>query len=197
MSPRTEPVPRRMRHLDRDARGLPIPANVWRDAAGKPHFTINHTAISGQLLIEDRCGICGSELLRVRWFVGGPLSALHPRGAYNDLPMHRGCMHYALRVCPYLAAPSYARRIDAKTVREPVEKNRMFLDPSMDDTRPVVFVAVAATGQRVAAQPDLLLPARIFPMRPYVAVEYWRHGKQLTELEAKRLIIDAYSKRKE
>ena len=187
-------IPKRMQQLDRDARGLPIPATVWRDQTGQPHFTINDTAISGRLLIEDRCGICGSELLRVRWFVGGPLSALHPRGAYNDLPMHRGCMHYALRVCPYLAAPSYARRIDARTVREP-ERNRTFIDPSMDDKRPVVFVAVAATGQRVAAQPNLL--PRIFPMRPYVAVEYWRHGKRISEPEAKQLIVEAYSKRKE
>lgn len=189
-------IPRRMQALDRDARGLPIPATVWRDASGRPHFTINDTAVSGRLLIEDRCGICAAQLLRVRWFVGGPLSALHPAGAYNDLPMHRGCMHYALRVCPYLAAPVYARRIDARTVREPLERNRVFLDPSMDDKRPVLFVAVAARGQHVSAQPDLLEPARIRPLRPYVAVEYWQHGRQLSEQEARQLVIEAYSKRK-
>jgi hypothetical protein len=172
-----------MRGLARDARGLPIPATVWRDKAGRPHFTINDFTIAGRLLIEDRCGICGTALLRVRWFVGGPLSAFHPHGAYYDLPMHRGCMHYALRVCPYLAAPVYSKRVDAKTVQGP-EKERLFIDPTMIENRPTVFVAVAATGQQVRSSPRPAAPASIIPNRPYVAVEYWRHGKQLSEREA-------------
>ena len=34
-------VPERMKHLDRDHRGYPIPYIVFRDSDNKPHFTIN------------------------------------------------------------------------------------------------------------------------------------------------------------
>lgn len=178
-------VPKRMQRLDRDSRGYPIPASVYRDREGRPHFTVNNQATHLALLLDDRCGICGQALLQMRWLVGGPLSAFHPNGAYFDLPMHRECMHYALRVCPYLAMPVYGRRIDARTIREP-EANRVFLDPTVIPNRPEVFVAVGTKGQTVRRRPSLAAPWCIVPNRPYTAIEYWRHGKQLSEQEGQQ-----------
>jgi hypothetical protein len=180
-------IPKRMQHLDRDSRGYPIPVTVYRDREGRPHFTINDQATHAQLLFYDRCGICGQRLLPVRWFVGGPLSAFDPNGAYLDLPMHRQCLHYALRVCPYLAMPAYNKRIDAGTIREP-EAQRLFMDPTMIPDRPEVFVVVGARSQTVRTRDDPAAPWCIIPDRPYVTVEYWQHGKRLSVREGRQLV---------
>jgi hypothetical protein len=176
------PVPRRMRHLDRDPRGYPIPWGVWRDQDGRPHFTVNDEAKRISALVEDLCGLCGGRHVKRRWFVGGPQSAFHPQGAYYDPPLHGECLRYALKVCPYLAAPHYGKRIDTKTVRE-VERHRVFIDPTQIPERPEVFVAVMAEGQ------TLIRPIfYVRPNRPYVAVDYWRHGERLTTAEGEAFL---------
>src|SRR5215467_3254160 len=113
---RCVPIPDRMRHLDRDHRGYPIFAMALRDRDGRAHFTVNDHTVIERLLATDCCSLCGTKLFRGRWFVGGPSAALHPRGAYVDPPMHDECVHYALRVCPYLSAPNYAKLIEGRTL---------------------------------------------------------------------------------
>ena len=103
MKPVDVPIPERMQHLDRDGRGYVIPWTVFRDSKGKAHFTINDENRRQTVIGRDCCPICAAKLLRGRWFVGGPGSAFHERGAYIDPPMHRECVVYALKVCPYLA----------------------------------------------------------------------------------------------
>ncbi len=169
-------VPPAMQALPRDARGFPIPAIVLRDAAGRPHFTINDNRKVVQALEEDRCTICWNRLTRGRWFLGGPLSALHPQGAYNDPPTHRECAHYALQVCPYLAAPHYAKRVaDGRRVAQ--AGLGIGINPSSDTERPALFVLVMAVGQSVRWS---ALPT-IRPRRPYRAVEYWQSGAPLAD----------------
>jgi hypothetical protein len=170
------PVPERMAKLDRDARGYPIPWIVMRDLDGRPHFTINDTGRVIQAVKEDRCSICGETLFRGRWFIGGPGSAFHPDGAYVDPPLHHECMRYAAQVCPFLARDRYTGRIDAKTVDPArVEGMAIFMDPTMDPSRPKLFVAVMAIGQTQTENGYLV------PKRPYRAVEVWRHGVRLED----------------
>jgi len=176
-------VPLRMRHLERDHRNYPIPVMVFRDKAGRPHFTINDEAKRTTILIDDLCSICGKPLLKTRWFAGGPMSAFHPNGAYMDPPMHIECMRYAMQVCPYLAMPVYGKRIDARTIREP-EPSRIFIDYTQMPDRPVVFVCVGAIAQEVRWGK----PLYISPKRPYKHVEFWQHGKQLPHKVAMDLI---------
>jgi hypothetical protein len=171
------PLPDRMRQLPRDPRGYPIPHVVYRDGDGRAHFTINDTPTVLRVLKDDLCTICGQRLLRGRWFIGGPRSAFDPRGAYIDPPVHGECGHYALMVCPYLALPSYAKRIDDRTLA-PDDPIHLFADDRCDNTRPEVFVAVHARGQKVERRG--LQQITIKPTRPYIAVEYWRHGKRLS-----------------
>lgn len=176
------PVPAEMQHLPRDRRGFPIPEIVFRDHAGLPHFTINDTAKSIQALAEERCPICWGKLTRGRWFVGGPLSALHENGAFADPPGHRACVTYALQVCPYLAAPSYAKRIDGETLIDRAGI-AVALDPTVVAARPEIFVAVMAVGQSVRWG----MNPTIRPKRPYRAIEYWRHGVRLADAEGERI----------
>ncbi|MDE4914541.1 hypothetical protein PQI07_28145 [Methylobacterium sp. 092160098-2] len=172
------PVPDEMRDLPRDRRGYPIPAIVFRDAGGTPHFTINDAGMSLRALEEDRCPICWGRLTRGRWFVGGPLSALHERGAFGDPPGHRACIGYALQICPYLAAPSYAKRIDDRGL---VRRSGLAvaMDPTVVPERPALFVAVMAIGQSVRKGATI----SIRPKKPYRAIEYWRRGRRLPDDE--------------
>lgn len=145
------PIPARMAHLEKDRRGYPIPAMVQRDAEGRPHFQINDEAKRQHLIGEDRCPICAGKLFRGRWFVGGPLSAFSNHGNYIDSPMHAECATYALRVCPYLAAPHYGKSLGFATVKNRPMPSGVFgfVDQTAIEGRPNWFVAVMAVAQDV------------------------------------------------
>jgi hypothetical protein len=186
---RSVPIPRRMQALQKDSRGYPIPFVVMRDDAGQPHFTINDTQRQHRVIKERRCAICGTRMARL-WFVGGPLSAFHEHGAYGDSAMHHECMRYAMQVCPYLALRNYNGRIDAGRLKpsDIQKKPKMILvDTTQDDSRPTLFVAVAADRQTLLPQPHGLSP-HLRPQRPYLAVEYWQNGQQLDDEEGRRLV---------
>ena len=87
------------------------------------------------------------------------MSAFHPDGAYIDPPLHYECMRYAMQVCPYLAAPRYAGRVDDRTLKDDDRPTR---SPS---TLPNVFVA-ARPGKLVG-----LASLNVVPRRPYLRVE--------------------------
>lgn len=191
------PIPARMKHLQVDRRGYPIPWGVYRDGEGNPHFAINDEKRRMQMLGRDLCSICGTKLFRGRWFVGGPLSAFHEYGCYLDPPMHHECATFALQVCPYLSAPSYAGRVDDRTLRKTGkgvvtldnkgavksvstamegESTTLLMDTTMIPERPQLFVAVMAIGQMLRPEG---MQVNIKPNRPYRAVEYWRNGQRL------------------
>lgn len=181
-------VPTRMQKLHRDQRGYPIPAAVLIDDHGVPHFTINDEYKRQDHLTNDLCPICGEKLLRGRWSLGGPASAFHPEGAYIDPPMHFECYRYAVQVCPYLAAPNYAKRIDAKTLKSGDVKDTLILvDETMIPDRPPLFVGVMHIGQTLNR--DTFGRIRNFrPKRPYRNVEYWSNGVQLSDDEGASIV---------
>jgi hypothetical protein len=167
-------IPVRMIGMSKDRRGYPVPYIVFRDSTGRPHFTINSDVMRAKAIREDRCSICGQKLLRGRWYVGGPKSAFHPHGAYVDPAMHKECVEYALQVCPFLAMPSYAHRIDAQTLSD--KTAHILADNTQDPGQPELFVAVMTTGAKELPQPTT---SYFKPRQPYVAVTYWRAGVQL------------------
>ena len=174
-------IPKRMRKLPRDKRGYPIPVTVLVDRDGRPHFTVHDHVARMRVLKADRCAICGKKQEAERWFVGGARSAFSIVGAYYDPPMHHECATYALQVCPYLAAPTYARRLDAKTIKPDEPGLVIVAEDRVIDARPMVFVAVATTGQTVTT--DNL----IIPKTPYSKIEYWLHGTQLSQAEGEAM----------
>lgn len=181
-------IPDRMKHLNVDPRGYAIPYGVVVDKNGTAHFAINDNLIRERGIAKDLCGICGTKLFRGRWFVGGSKSAFHPHGCYIDPPMHSECAHYALQVCPYLAAPKYAREIGAAKAaahKAALADQMVLVDPTMIPGRPEgdLFVALMTTGQTHDKESGYLRPKR-----PYSRVEFWRHGKQLGDEDAERLL---------
>jgi hypothetical protein len=167
------PIPSRMAALPRDSRGYAVPFLVLIDDSGQARFALNDDGKEVACRAHDLCSICGQKLLRGRWFTQGPGSALHEDGAYIDAPMHGECITYALRICPYLAAPKYLRLVSgAQAAAVP---NRTFVNPTPDNTRPDYFVAVMATAQHCNAF------GHYVPRRPYARIQIWQHGVKLLD----------------
>lgn len=185
MNWREVPIPERMQTLPKDARGYPIPFNVFRDDVGAPHFAINDHAKAMECITRRLCPICGGPHTRTAWMAGGPLSAFHPHGSYFDQPMHEECVKYAIVVCPYLAMPKYAKRIDTKTLNpEHVSEHRVFADLTQMPDRPDPFVLVETQGVEVQASKQHRATVHLRPVRPYLSVEFWSKGARISYAEA-------------
>ena len=181
------PIPKKMNAMRRDKRGYPIPFIVVTGEDGTPYFTANHEPRRLRCILENRCSICGTRLDSSVWLVGGPVSAFHEFGAYRDPGLHHECMEYALRVCPYLAAPRYMGRIDdANIAYDNLPAGVIgFLDPTMIAVRPDVFVAVGARRQIVTPGGE-----NVRPSKPYVAVEFWREGERISAEAAEPMLAE-------
>jgi hypothetical protein len=172
-----------MNALERDSRGYPIPFNVVRDRQGHPHFAVTDELRQLMALSQRRCGICGTRIQGILWCFGGPRSAFHPAGAYLDPAMHHECMQYAAQACPYLAVPKYLSRIAEDRVSLAGLEDEILIDPTVEDGRPALFVAVAAKRYQINGPAEAGSLPVVRPLRPYLGIEYWRHGQQLTRAE--------------
>jgi hypothetical protein len=171
-------MPERIAKLPRDSRGYPIPYNIVRGNDGTPMFTINDSRKHMECLLGNLCPLCGEVLGRWKWFVGGPLSAFHPKGAYIDLPGHSQCERFALQTCPYLAAPRYLGRVDV-IHGEKLPPSTVLVDDTMIPERPEFFVAVASRHVEIQADPESPLLPYVRPVRPLLGYEFWQHGKKI------------------
>lgn len=176
-------MPARVAALPRDRRGLPIPAIVMRDGNGDPHFTMNDARTAMRLVREGRCGVCGDRLGAYKCFVGGPASAFHPEGRYFDGPVHQDCGEFALRVCPYLALLSFARRIGTKTLRPGSVPEGAILvseDRTVHAPQPAVFVLASCKRFKIDTR------LRYIPERPWAEVRFFRAGQEIDAAEARQ-----------
>lgn len=159
-------TPVRIARLARDARGYPIPHTVQMRPDGTPDFRVVDPAKWMRAARWRCCGICGEVLGARMAFVGGPLSI--ENRLFTDLPMHRDCATYALRVCPFLAAPSfaYSRRPPQDTVAI----------AHVSERRPERFGMGICRDFRLVQLPstDVALQAATFE-----DVEWWEHGQQV------------------
>jgi hypothetical protein len=181
MRPADVPLPRRMRALQKDHRGYPVPFVIQRDAKGKPVFVANDARRVFRCITERRCGICGNRIEKSSyWFAGGPLAALHPAGGYLDNAMHRDCMEYAMQVCPYLALRSFSGDgLVAALAQRLADGYGVMEDPTMIKRRPELFVAVCAADFTCSRQSDITFA--LHPKRPYLAMQFWQHGARLND----------------
>lgn len=189
----TTEVPPKMRLLPRDRRGYPVPWIVQRDLTGRPFFVINDTEKVAACARRGLCGICGRKLERDAWLVGGPAAAFHKHGAYLDPAMHKACATYALQVCPYIAAP-YSARIDAALAKHGKWPANLRMVQEADESdlpeQPPFFVL--AKPKRVETRDTGRGTFRFHPTRPWLAWEFWRHGAQITEAEARALLASSH-----
>ncbi len=183
------PIPFHLSKNDRDRRGLPIPFVVYRDLEGVPHFTVDDVESLNKVLTEKLCGLCGHPLkLGQMWMIGGPISAFHAEGLYIEPPAHEDCARYAVRVCPFIAAPNYARRIEAKTLKHGAVHDMLQVHNNRAaPPRPLFFALTRTSGVALHDAADGSGQRHVEPRRPWKHVEFWRNGEPITLAEARAL----------
>lgn len=93
------PIPRRLQSLPLE-RGYPVPWFVAKVGEGYDFRCID--ARKMKPAIQQRlCWICGQRLGTYLAFGIGPMCALNR--TISEPPSHRGCMEWAIQVCPFLA----------------------------------------------------------------------------------------------
>lgn len=169
-------MPVYLKDRPRDERGYPIPASVVIDANGKPDFRVINPEKAMAMLLSRRCALCDKSMGRVVTFVGGPLS-MRSR-SFTDGPMHDECAQYALKVCPFLAAPkfAYSRSHDVAGVEVATIE-------SVSKDRPAYFGHGYTTDYHLMQIPGAVL----IIAEPWFGVEWWKDGKALED-EPKELL---------
>lgn len=170
-------IPKSMRTLPKDARGYPIPFIVAKDRRGVAQFAVNDHERVHTASIKQLCGICGKRLTHGGWFIGGPGSFLMEYGAFLDPHMHQECATYALKVCPYLAAPRYLKRVEGKRMEAGgVPKDYVVVvNEAAKEGRPLIFMLGQAMEWRGIVKPEEI----VFHSQAWSYVEFWLDGVQV------------------
>lgn len=171
-----EPIPRVMRTLPKDARGYPVPFIVARDRGGVAQFAVNDHENVARAARRYLCGICGKRLSNGGWFIGGPGSFLMMYGGFLDPHMHQECAAYALKVCPYLAAPRYLKRVDGKRMEKGgvPDDYVMVVNDAAVEGRPLIFMLGQSFEWASVIKPDEI----VFHSHVWNYVEFWLDGKR-------------------
>lgn len=189
------PIPELMKDLELDKRGYPIPYIVLKDKNGISHFAINDDRVVEQCIEKDLCSICGKKLNEDKWMIGGPLSTFHPMGTFIDIPVHHQCGKYALQVCPYLAVTVYHAKTDVEKIDSEKFDNAYFINPTQSKDRVPFFVFSHISGYSIRR--PRFGERFIYPNKPYLNLEYWNAGKEITQEEVimlmreKELVVNA------
>lgn len=186
------PLPESMSGLPKDKRGYPIPWIVLRDKHGLPHFTVNDGRKVAQCAKFGLCGICGKALgthvpknpQKGAYFVGGPACFYSERGAFLDPPMHRECAEYAMRVCPYIANPSYGKSLGMGTLTDASTPAGIAVvehdaSPGLDNKPPLFIMGLARRWTYFEPQPGQILFRPTNPRRDWVFLSAWKDGEAL------------------
>lgn len=179
-------IPPKMQHLERDKRGYPVPHIILKSKNGEPNFIVNNDVEVMRCLAEQRCHVCGLKLGEDMWMIGGPKSAFHPRGAFNDGPVHKECGEYSLQVCPYLAVSNYRGKQTMDDIAAGKFDNPVILhNPTQDPNRVPFFVFAKVSAYNVTISG---IHRFVKPAKPYLEVEYWNDGLRLHESDVKEVI---------
>jgi hypothetical protein len=184
------PMPGNIKLLKRDKRGYPVPYTVLVDKKGTAYFKVNDDRKAFAAIMSKLCIICGKPMDKDMWFIGGPKSAFHPAGAFNDSPVHHLCGTYAFQVCPYMNQSDYTKNpVDYDKLNNKLGEKFQYADNSeKSGNRHLLFVfaKVSNFNFTMSMQTGLLFK----PVRPYLELEYWNHGEQLDKDEAEKLIFE-------
>jgi hypothetical protein len=170
-------VPLHMRELPRDERGYPIPAMVQYDKAGKPLFPVIDMRKWFDLAQGRCCGVCGRPMRAQQgyWFVGGPLC--FENHAFTDLPMHRECAVFSLKVCPFLALPRFRYILRDVTLPDGTTVN---VNEHVSTKRPERFGLGKAVTYRVQMIVSDTNPGSpLLSVPPFELVEWWCNGERI------------------
>ena len=182
--------------LPRDARGLPLPANLACDAkTGRPIYAGADLNKEIDLLCEGRCAVTGAKLdTGDVWFVSTPDLALSPFGMILDAPICGEAKDFSLQVCPYFSIRNYQRLSDAQ--KDAITKNQG-VDRIEKSILPSRFAAVRVQGFNMTPTANGMVYR---PSRTYTRVEFWKEGVPEQAFKGdtiKNLLVEHYARAKE
>lgn len=170
--------------MDRDPRGLPIPANVTDDTKnGKPNLGVRNAVQEIELFCAGKCSVTGTFLdVDDVWFVTTPDLAFVPFGLLMDAPMCCEAKDFTLQVCPYFGISNYIRLTDKQA--KAMVPNLSIDSPKKSYTVPSEFVAVKVAGFRA----DLIEGnLRYLPSRHYTRIEFWKERNCQRVIEGQKI----------
>lgn len=122
------------------------------------------------------------------WLISGPGSSFQEDGLFTTPPAHEECARYAIQVCPYLAVPHYSKLIEDKTLKqEAVHETAQVHNDQITPPRPLFLVLARTSGIKLIDADDGSGKKYVLPRRPWKAIEFWQHGKKITQREAERI----------
>jgi hypothetical protein len=167
-------MPDRIARLPR-ARGYPVPFFVaWVD--GVADFRVIDAAKWVRAVKERRCWLCGEPLGAYLAFVIGPMCAVNR--VSSEPPSHRECAEYAVRVCPFLTQPAFARR-EAHLPAGYQEPAGIGLKRNPGVA--LLWVTKSFEQMRVATSREP--KGVLFQVGPPVALTWWTEGREATRDE--------------
>ena len=186
------PVPKLIQeNCKQDPRGLYVPVVVLKEG-DVYHFKINDNRIVKSCVANKCCSVCGTALKDDVWFIGGPASVFHKRGAIADLPVHKECGEYALQACPYMAYSRYTSKTNLEKLYERLQdKNILLENTTLDNNRVPVFCFVKASDYTIHMTHTLVFK----PVMPYLEVEFWNDGVQLSKEEGEQILKEHFEER--
>jgi hypothetical protein len=157
---------------------------VTIDGKGNPQFSINDMHKLRACVNKRLCGLCGNRLTRDAWFIGGSHCFLLENGAFVDPPSHLMCAEYAIRVCPFLAAPRYGERIDLKKLPADAwgDIAAIGFHDSMPDGQPELFGLGCTRDYGFIADTPML---GVFVVNSWDYVEFWKDGERRNAPDAR------------
>lgn len=152
--------------LPKDARGYPIPVFAKIMPDGTPDFTVLNERGWFDNVIKKRCAICGTKMSGLFALVGGP-GSMESR-IFVDGPMHKDCAEYALKACPFLAAPKF----QYMRTHPEVKGVKITVNPEMSTERPEKFGLGITSGYVLQrhGQGVVVSAAR------WVSKTWWKNG---------------------
>ena len=100
-------IPSRIKKLQRNEKGFPVPWFVqWID--GKPDFRVMDPDKWVAAVKYKLCWVCGEPLGKFKAFVIGPMCAINRTS--SEPPSHRECAEFSAKTCPFLSDPAKMRR---------------------------------------------------------------------------------------
>jgi hypothetical protein len=164
-------LPQRLSGRPRDRRGYPIPYLAVVQEDGTPDFRISDAKRWVKVVNERRCALCGKLLGREIAFVGGPKSMAHR--LFTDPGMHRDCAEYALKVCPFLAAPHFKYAESLRAIAD--TDMAVVVNENVPTERPEAFGLGITKGYDV----QMLNGTPVIGAHAFSTLEWFHRGHEL------------------
>lgn len=160
-------IPPRLMHRPRDHRGYVIPFVQFIADDGTPNFAVMDAPKVARCLTYRLCGLCGEQMGRNVFFVGGPLCVVNRY--FYDPPMHKECAICALEACPHLARSKGRYREVLEIAGAKLSVGTMETPQKAD-----YFALMHTNKFEFGKAPDGMLMVRA---APWLDIEYWKDGE--------------------